>query len=189
MSDLRNEIHFSHISGSIKNIPGVRDHADLSPRMKLGTRFEPSLNKDIPTFIADPTHVVRVALLEENPNHDVDKSLPPTIQEALEKEHASEYIDRVRANRRTRQQIYDYANRGEVKVVHDGPVSEQEAAKQGAIQLDLSEIARADHIERGIPIPEYIQKVNPGATKAAEAARKEIENPKSDSGQSKTPEK
>jgi hypothetical protein len=154
------QIHFKHIHGSDKDIPGVK-HEDLRPRLVKGRRMSEQLNRWVDVWVTDENHVVRVTLLPEDPDVELgpgaDK-LPTKIKEKLQEAKAEEFLARVRANERVRASIYSYAENGALEVLHDGPVEEQEAKKLAALTIDMSEIAINDHIERGIPLPDHIKK-------------------------------
>lgn len=175
---MAHQIHFKHLHGTIKNIPGVK-HADLAPKMTMGKRFVDQLGKEVPVLVQDPNHVVRISLLDEDPSFDLGpgaEKLPPAIRQRLEEDMADQFLARVRANKEVRAVLQDYVDRGAVEVLFDGPVTAQEEKKLGAIQVDMSEIAINDHIERGIPIPDHVRRAQPQKTKAAEKKAREIKS-------------
>lgn len=170
-------LQFQHVIWSIKDIPGVKNHVDLSPKVRTVAVTTPE-GRVAHNFELDPSHVVTVALLDEDPDIDLPdrlKKLPEAVKERLLQSRADEYLGRVRANDTVRSRIQHLHDTGSIKITYDGPLSAAKIKELGAVQVDLSAIALADHIDRGIPIPDYAQK-NAVDVRAAEKARATIES-------------
>lgn len=165
------QIHFKHNSGSQKHIPGVSSE-DLQPRMIQTTQYESQIGQYVSVMQKDPSHVVKINLLSEDPNEGLDAltKLPDAVRRRMEDNLAQEYVDRLNANKTVRSVLDSYAKSGAIEIVFEGDVDPDEVKASEALSIDLSEIALADHVARGIPIPEHVQRKTPSVVKRAERA-------------------
>lgn len=156
-------IRFRHLDGSIKSIPGVTRLSDLSPKVDLVSKYEPELGKYRTVLQRDDTHVVTVPLLDESPEFTRTArfdELPEIIKGRIQETHADEYLNRIRINNKLRDRLNHYASRGKIEIVFDGDVDAAEVAVFKPVQISFSAIAIADHEDRNVPIPDYVNRLD-----------------------------
>jgi len=151
------QLSFKHKTGSTKPIPGL-DHSECSPKLVRVMKMIPEIGQYVPVLEAVPDHVVKVTLVSEDfvELTPAEKKLPERVRNAIEDERAQEYRERVKANQKVRDMLRFYENQGEVEVLPETEKSEDEVLKDGSLIVSLSAIAIADHIARGIPVPENL---------------------------------
>lgn len=166
------QVTFKHKTGSRKHIPGVAA-ADCEPRMKVVSEYAAQIGKHIDVFRPDTSHVVRVNLADVNPKSvrltELEKEYPQVVQDRILQRRADELENLVRYNEEFLARLKVLEDKGEI-----GDVEIVDAADvPGPVvaTLDLAEIAWADMIDRGIPIPELVRRANAEKIAQWESAR------------------
>jgi len=155
---MNKHVSFKHITGSAKNIPGIPD-GDKSPRLKKTTIVVPEAGGEVQVFTKDPNDIIHIVLLSEDykPLSEEEENLPSRLRDAIEQENVETYQMRKRANRSIMQVLEHYAKCSEIELIGISEMTAQEVIDTNYPIASLSEIAIADHVNRGIPIPEQFQ--------------------------------
>lgn len=161
-------IRFRHVTGSLKNIPGVANKEDLQPRMEqIVTRIG---DKERPVLRLVEDYVPKIMLLDEETDTvrltETEKKLPAAVQERILARRAEEADLRIRANEMLKQSVKYYEDMGAIKVIDwKYEVDEDSPEAKGTNINQLSEIALADFADRGLEVPAHLKKVSmPTAT-------------------------
>lgn len=165
------QLQFRHASGSLKPFPGIPQ--GLAPKMLPKTERAHNINQDVTVLREDETHVEKINLLDDDPDFvklaKSEEKMPQVVQDNILKRRADEYQNRVDYNEHVINVAKVYEAAGEIKDVKVVEVDPEEILSNDATTLDMSDIAIADHLDRGIPIPEHVRNANPERIAAMEA--------------------
>jgi hypothetical protein len=160
MSHIIKQVWFKHINGALKNIPGIANKSELSPRLEQVVDVVGGIER--PIMRLDTTYIAKITLLDENVEVRLtpkEEKLPKGVQERILARRAEEADLRIRANEAIKQSIKSYEDRGGIKVLDwDKSVDADSPENKGSVIHELSEIALADFADRGIEVPEHLKR-------------------------------
>lgn len=159
----RHFIKFRHITGSLKNIPGVANKEDLQPKMEQVV--ERIGNKERPVLKLVKDFVPKIALLDEETDTvrltESEEKLPQAVKDRILSRRAEEADLRIRANEMLKQSVKYYEDMGAIEVLDwDYVVDENSPEVKGSNINQLSEIALADFADRGLEVPAHLKKAS-----------------------------
>lgn len=159
----RKYIKFRHLTGSLKNIPGVANKEDLQPRMEQVV--ERIGNKERPLLKLVKDFVPKIALLDEETDMvrltPAEEKLPEAVRERILADRASEAHLRIRANEMLKQSVKYYEDMGSIEVLDwNYEIDENSPEAKGSNINQLSEIALADFADRGLEVPAHLKKAS-----------------------------
>jgi hypothetical protein len=105
-----------------------------------------------------------------------EEALPARVKEKIEDKRVEEWSTRVEANKSVRRALDFYESQGEIEVIGEFDKTDEEALKDGSLIVNLSEIAMADYLSRGIEIPEHLK----GPSLPTDTVRVEPKAPKTE---------
>ncbi len=169
MAKIIHQIHFKHTDGSLKKIPGVRNVADLAPKLvqEVETKFDGNGPVERPIMRVDKNHIVKLTLLNEEVDLKLterEKKQSVEVQNLILARRAAEADAIIQANDALRDRLRSYEQRGGIEVINwDVAVNADSPEAQEGLVAELSPIAIADMESRGIPIPDRFKRQVPVA--------------------------
>ena len=155
---MNKQVQFRHLKGTRKLIPGI-PVVDCSPRLITKKIFNADFGGDLPTLVEDPNDVISIVLLNEDfmPLTEEEEALPDYVKDSIKKERTEDYFLRRKSNKAILDNLTLFEGQGEIKILGIKDLTPEEVLVTSSPIVSLSEIAIADHLARGIEVPDHLR--------------------------------